>query len=89
LAFRKVDVPVLSFSCAAYRNCPIEGVKHIPEHCFAAWAGALDDAATDPAGLQRRKEESLRIAPRFDLGKITDAYERVLRRAAGMSLAEK
>jgi len=61
----------------------------LPLDSAQAWAGALDEAATDPAGLQRRKEESLRIAPRFDLGKITDAYERVLRRAAGMSLAEK
>jgi glycosyltransferase involved in cell wall biosynthesis len=55
----------------------------------SAWASALDAAAADPIELTRRKAESLRVAVRFDLGKITDQYERVLARAAGKSVAEK
>jgi len=55
----------------------------------AAWASVLDAAANNPGDLARRKAESLRIAVRFDLTKITDQYERVLQRAAGKSVAEK
>ena len=54
-----------------------------------SWAEALDRAAADASDLQRRKEASLRLAPRFDLTKITGAYERVLCRAAGQSVAQK
>jgi len=54
----------------------------------AAWASALDAAASNPGDLARRKAESLRIASRFDLAKITDQYERVLQSAAGKSVAE-
>ena len=54
-----------------------------------AWASALDAAAANPQDLARRKAESLRIAGRFDLTKITEQYERVLQRAAGKSVAEK
>jgi len=55
----------------------------------AAWASVLDAAASNPGDLARRKAASLRVADRFDLAKITDQYERVLRRAAGTSVAEK
>lgn len=55
----------------------------------AAWASALDTAASNPGDLAQRKAESLRVAGRFDLAKITDQYERVLRRVAGKSVAEK
>ncbi|MFM7374802.1 MAG: glycosyltransferase family 4 protein, partial [Chthoniobacterales bacterium] len=54
-----------------------------------AWASVLDAAAANPQDLARRKAESLRIAGRFDLTKITDQYERVLQRAAEKSVAEK
>jgi len=55
----------------------------------AAWAAALVAAAKDPDDLARRKAASLRLATRFDLAKITDQYEQVLRRAAAKSVAEK
>lgn len=55
----------------------------------AAWSSVLDATASNAADLARRKTESLRIAERFDLAKITDQYERVLRRSAGKSVAEK
>ena len=55
----------------------------------AVWASVLDAAAKNPGDLARRKAESLRIAVRFDLTKITDQYERVLQRAAGKSVTEK
>lgn len=55
----------------------------------ATWASALDAAAGDPVDLNRRKAESLQVAVRFDLGRITDQYERVLLRAAGKSVAEE
>lgn len=61
---------------------------HLP-HDAAAWASALDAAAADAQDLARRKAESLRVATRFDLGTITDQYERALRRAAKKSVAEK
>jgi len=55
----------------------------------SAWASALDSAAANPGDLARRKTESLRIAERFDLRKITGQYEQILQRAAGKSVAEK
>ena len=55
----------------------------------AAWASVFDAAAADPGDLDRRKTESLRIAERFDLRKITGQYEQILQRAAGKSVAEK
>jgi glycosyltransferase involved in cell wall biosynthesis len=61
----------------------------LPLDSARAWADVLDEAAADSAGLQRRKEESLRIATRFDLDKITDQYERVLMAAAGKSVSKK
>jgi glycosyltransferase involved in cell wall biosynthesis len=61
----------------------------LPLGSAQAWAETLDSAASDAADLQRRKEASLRLAARFDLATITDAYERVLMRAAGRSIAEK
>lgn len=54
-----------------------------------AWASALDMAAGHAEDLERRKAESLQVSTRFDLEKITDAYERALLRAAGRSVAEK
>lgn len=53
------------------------------------WAAALDAVAKDPAELDRRKRQSLGIAPRFDLEKIIDQYESVLIEAAGKSVAKK
>lgn len=55
----------------------------------STWASTLDEMARDPVDLARRKAASLRIAERFDLGKITDQYESVLLRASGKSVPEK
>lgn len=54
-----------------------------------AWASALDAAAGNAGDLARCKVESLKISTRFDLEKITDAYEHILLRAAGKSVTEK
>jgi len=48
-----------------------------------AWGRALGEAMDDRAGLRRRQEESLRIAAKFDLAAVVDAYERTLRGATG------
>lgn len=84
LAIAGSDIPGL-------RDLVLDGINgwSLPLDSTQAWGRALDEAASDRAALQRRQIESLRVAARFDLGKITDAYERVLQRAAGSSLAEK
>ena len=84
LAIAGSDIPGL-------RDLVLDGINgwSLPLDSAQAWGRALDEAASDRAALQRRQIESLRVAARFDLGKITDAYERVLQRAAGSSLAEK
>jgi glycosyltransferase involved in cell wall biosynthesis len=43
-----------------------------------AWVHALEQALGDRDGLRRRQENSLRIAAKFDLPKIVDAYEQTL-----------
>ena len=54
----------------------------LPASDAAAWSRALDSALGDRADLRRRQEESLRVARRFDLSAIVDAYEQTLRDAA-------
>ena len=73
------------------RDVVVDGVNgwSIPLGSAQAWAKTLDLAASDVADLQRRKEASLHMATRFDLVKITDAYERVLTHAAGRLVAEE
>ena len=44
----------------------------------AAWVRALEQALDDGNGLRRRQENSLRLAAKFDLRKIVDAYEETL-----------
>lgn len=44
----------------------------------AAWVRALEEALANRDGLRRKQEESLRIAAKFELGGIVDAYERAL-----------
>ncbi len=44
----------------------------------AAWVRALEQAMDDRDGLRRRQENSLRLAAKFDLRKIVDAYEETL-----------
>ena len=73
------------------RDVVADGVNgwSIPLGSAQVWAKMLDLAASDVADLQRRKEASLHMATRFDLVKITDAYERVLTHAAGRLVAEE
>ena len=73
------------------RDVVADGVNgwSIPLGSAPTWAKMLDLAASDVVDLQRRKEASLRMATRFDLVKITDAYERVLTHAAGRLVAEE
>ena len=73
------------------RDVVADGVNgwSIPLGSAQVWAKTLDLAASDVADLQRRKEASLHMATRFDLVKITDAYERVLTHAAGRLVAEE
>ncbi|MFM8886685.1 MAG: hypothetical protein ACKOKC_09775, partial [Chthoniobacterales bacterium] len=80
----------LHLSRAGLRDVVIDGENGwlLPSDA-TAWASVLDAAAANPQDLARRKAESLRIAGRFDLIKITEQYERVLQRAAGKSVAEK
>ena len=54
----------------------------LPASDAAAWTRALDAALGDRADLRRRQEESRRMARRFDLSAIVDAYEQTLRNAA-------
>lgn len=49
-----------------------------PVNDEAAWVRALEQAMGDRAGLRRKQMESLRIAAKFDLRKIADAYEQTL-----------
>ncbi len=47
----------------------------------AAWVRALAQAMDDRDALRRRQESSLRLAAKFDLREIVDAYEETLSRA--------
>ena len=47
-----------------------------------SWVRALEQAMSDRGGLRRRQEESLRMAEKFELSRIVDAYEETLADAA-------
>jgi glycosyltransferase involved in cell wall biosynthesis len=51
-------------------SCPVDDQ--------AAWVQALEQALDDREGLRRRQEGSLRLAEKFDLPRIVDAYEETL-----------
>lgn len=53
-----------------------------PVNDEASWERALEQAMSDRGGLRRRQEESLRMAERFELPAIVDAYEQTLAAAA-------
>lgn len=52
-----------------------------PVNDAGVWARALGQAMEDRAALRRKQKESLRIAGKFDLRGIVDAYERTLQAA--------
>lgn len=54
----------------------------LPVSDEAGWRRALEEAMGDRADLRRRREEGLRVAEKFDLPGILDAYEEILTAAA-------
>ncbi len=55
----------------------------LPASDEAAWTTALRDTLADPARVLGWRQASWRLAERFDLEKVTDAYEGVFRRVRG------
>lgn len=53
-----------------------------PVNDETAWSNALRAAMDRPDHVRQRQEESLRLAEKFDLGRVVDAYEETLRAAA-------
>jgi glycosyltransferase involved in cell wall biosynthesis len=89
-------VPVAAARGLAICGSAIPGLRDVledglngwvcPVNDKAAWVRALEQAMEDRAGRRRRQEESLRIAEKFDLRGIVDAYERTLAAAASRGL---
>ena len=62
-------------------SCPVDDKT--------AWVRSLAQALDDRDGLRRRQENSLKLAGKFDLQKIVDAYEETLTLAASAPLPAK